>query len=186
MLSPAMKMSRPAVQMRARNLLASVSATLLVATMIAFHAVLLWQRVVDLSLFRPVPAIRWLATVALLVGLYRLHRRGMSLIKGRGALVFWLLVLLLHVCFQIPLAAPMESFDGLKGSAGLLLALPAISIILGLVFPAIRRILARALRGVGLGDLPLIAPLGGNQTYIVRAGLLPTLSCRPPPVCLQQ
>ncbi len=65
-------------------MLVSASAALLISSLIAFHALLLWQRVLDLSLFKPVPAIRWLATAALLVGLYRLHRQGVPQMLLQG------------------------------------------------------------------------------------------------------
>ncbi len=126
MLSQPMRMSRPSpAHSRGRRLLVSLSATLLTALLIAFHAVLLWQRVLDLSLFKPVPAIRWLATAALLIGLYRLRRRGVSPLRGRTAIVLWLLVLLLHVSFWGPLPAATSTFED-WAAGGLLLALPAI------------------------------------------------------------
>lgn len=181
MLSPPTRTSRPVANARARKLLVSLSATLLISFLAAFHAVLLWQRVIDLSLFRPIPAIRWLATLAFLVALYRLHRGGVSLVKGRSALVFWLLVLLLHVGFQGPLASPAADLQELTGGAGLLLALPAITVTLGCFFPAIRRLLARVFKGLGLCDLPYVAPLRDSQAYSGRAGFLPILCCRPPP-----
>jgi len=181
MLSPPMRTPCPSfAPAKARKVLVSASATLLISFLIAFHAVLLWQRVLDFSLFRPVPAIRWLATVALLVALYRLHRRGVSLFRGRGAVVAWLLVLLLHVSFWGPLADPSSTSDG-WGGPGLLLVLPAVTTVLGLVSPWIRRILTRILRDAEFRDLPFVATLDDSQSYVVRAGLLPALACRPPP-----
>lgn len=182
MLSPPMRTSRPSLaRSRARKMLASASAALLISLLTLFHAVLLWQRVLDLSLFKPVPAIRWLATVALLVGVYRLHRRGVSPVRGRGAVVLWLLVLLLHVSFWGPLADPSSTGEGLTGTS-LLLALPAFTVVLGFIVPAIRRVLARALLGGGPCDLPCVAYARESQSYAVHAGFLPILSCRPPPV----
>lgn len=181
MLSPPMRTSRPSpAHSRMRKMLISASATLLIAFLIAFHAVLLWQRVLDLSLFKPVPAIRWLATAALLVGLYRLHRQGVSLVRGRSAVVLWLLVLVLHVSFWGPLTEPSATCDGWIGP-GMLLALPAISIILGIISPAIRRLLAKAFESAVLRRPPDRSLFGDRQAYTIRAGFLPTLSCRPPP-----
>lgn len=181
MLSQPMRMSRPSpAHSRGRKLLVSLSATLLTALLIAFHAVLLWQRVLDLSLFKPVPAIRWLATAALLIGLYRLRRRGVSPLRGRTAIVLWLLVLLLHVSFWGPLPAATSTFEDWAG-AGLLLALPAITIVLGLIFPSIWKLLARAHESVESRGLPDVAFVRDSQSYAIRAGFLPLLSCRPPP-----
>jgi len=185
MLSLPMRTLRPLpVHSRGRKLLVSLSATLLTALLIAFHAVLLWQRVLDLSLFKPVPAIRWLATAALLIGLYRLRRRGVYLLRGRTAIVLWLLVLLLHVSFWGPLPAATSTCEGWAGT-GLLLALPAISIILGNISPSIRKLLARAYELSRSCDLSSIAFVGGSQSYALRAGVLPILACRPPPVVFQ-
>jgi hypothetical protein len=153
---------------------------LLTALLIAFHAVLLWQRVLDLSLFKPVPAIRWLATAALLIGLYRLRRRGGSPLRGRAAIVLWLLVLLLHVSFWGPLPAATSTFED-WAAGGLLLALPAIFIVFGIISPSIRKQLARALENAEPGELPEGAFVEYRQSYVTRAGVLPSHSCRPPP-----
>jgi hypothetical protein len=185
MLSPPMKTSRPSpARSRAHRLLISASAVLLILGLAAFHAILLWQRVLDLSLFKPIPAIRWLATAALIVSLYRLHRQGVSLVRGRSAVVLWLLVLVLHVSFWVPLADASPTCDGWTG-AGLLLALPAFSVVLGLVSPSIRRLLARALDVVEHCDLPRVVFTIYSQAFAVRAGHLPSLACRPPPAFAQ-
>jgi hypothetical protein len=182
MLSPPMRTSRPwPARAGVRKILLSASAALLISLLFAFHALLLWQRVLDLSLFKPVPAIRWLATAALLIGLYRLRRRGVSLLRGRKAVVLWLLVLLLLVSFWGPLPAATSTFEGWAGS-GLLLALPAISIVLGLISPSIWKLLARARALRASRDLPKVAFVRHSQSYATRAGVLPILSCRPPPV----
>lgn len=161
-------------------MLATASAALLVSILIVFHAVLLWQRVLDLSLFEPVPAIRWLATAVLSAGVYRLHRRGVSLIRGRSALVFWLLVLLLHASFWGPSVESASTLSELS-ETGLLLALPAISIVLGVFTPSIRRLLARMLRSPILPDLSGTGETSDSQSFELLAGLLPVVSSRPPP-----
>lgn len=177
MLSPLMTNSRPEpVPSRVRQILGLTSLGLLVA----FHAVLFWERLANSTLFEPVPAIRWLATIALMAVLYRLHRSGISLLRGRGALVFWLLVLLLHVSFWGPLADPKSTREGWSGS-GLLLALPAFTIILySMAFP-LRRLLARLLRGPTPNELRSVGWRVPSQSFAQRAGFLPSLACRPPP-----
>jgi hypothetical protein len=152
-----------------------------VGLLVAFHAVLLWQRLAESTLLQPVPAIRWLATVALVAALYKLHRSGVSLLRGRGAVIFWLLVLLLHVSFWGPMADAAASSEDWSGP-GLLLALPALTIILGQLSPVLRRFLARLLgdRLPGHGS-----PVGrqlGSHSLAVRTGFLPVLACRPPPL----
>ena len=98
---------------------------------VLYHAILLWQRVADLTLLEPAIAARWLATLLLLLGLFRLHHRGVPLIWGRKALVFWLLVLLLHVSFYGPLAEGVEANFDIE-RAGLMLALPATVVVVAL------------------------------------------------------
>lgn len=69
------------------------------AGLVVFHAVLLAGRLADASLAHPEVIARWIGAVLLGVGALALRRQGGSLVSGRGALVFWLLVLLLHVGF---------------------------------------------------------------------------------------
>ncbi len=67
------------------------------AAVAVFHLWLLLQRLGDATIGEPGVLLRWLAGSALVAaGLY-LRPRGFSLTGGRSALVFWLLVLLLHV-----------------------------------------------------------------------------------------
>lgn len=62
-----------------------------------FHGWLLLQRLVDSTIGEPAILLRWLGAVGLLAGALAVRRRGLSVTSGRSALVFWLLVLLLHV-----------------------------------------------------------------------------------------
>ena len=61
-----------------------------------FHAWLFWSHVVDGRLLEPAVATRWLLGVLLTAGFIGLRRTGLSLIRGRKAIVLWLLVALLH------------------------------------------------------------------------------------------
>ena len=177
MLRQPMKTHRPSTTpSRVRQVLGLAS----VGFLIAFHAVLLWERLADSTLFEPVPAIRWLATVALIALLVRLHRKGVSLLRGRGALVLWLLVLLLHASFWGPVADPTISCDG-WGGPGLLLALPALTIILGDVTRSLQRLLARLLSGSGSMGLTAVGWLPQGQSFAETAASVPALACRPPP-----
>ncbi len=155
-------------------------AGVVTAALVLFHLLLLWQRVLDQTLFEPVPALRWLATLVVVLALYRLHRRGLSLVRGRGALVFWLLVLLLHASFWGPLAEAQTRDDSLSGQA-LLLALPAIGVSLGMVWSAMRRILTRLFGLVRPAADRLIAVLDLERQALPDGGPLPILACRPPP-----
>jgi hypothetical protein len=61
-----------------------------------FHAWLFWSHVADGRLLDPAVAARWFAGVLLTVGFVVLRRFGLPLIRGRKAIVLWLLVALLH------------------------------------------------------------------------------------------
>jgi hypothetical protein len=74
-------------------------STLATAGLVIFHAALLAGRLADASIAHPGVITQWVGAVVLGGGALALRRRGSSLISGRGALVFWLLVLLLHVGF---------------------------------------------------------------------------------------
>jgi hypothetical protein len=169
------RVQRPASRVRRALGLASVGL------LVAFHAVLLWERLVDSTLFEPVPAIRWLATVALMGVLYRLHRNGLSMFRGRGAVVLWLLVLLLHVSFWGPLADPAATGTGWDGW-GLLLALPAFTFVPTLLAPILRRLLGWLAESP---EPPERAPIGwltSGRFGTLQTGFLPVLASRPPPI----
>lgn len=66
------------------------------AVVTAYHLWILAARFADGSVLEPLVAGRWLGSAALAGLILVLRRRGGSLRRGRGALVFWLLVVLLH------------------------------------------------------------------------------------------
>lgn len=69
----------------------------LVALLVVHHGWLLFQRLRNDSISEPTVALRW-GLAALVLGLALLfRRRGLTVLSGRSGLVFWLLVLLLHV-----------------------------------------------------------------------------------------
>ncbi|HSD28508.1 MAG TPA: hypothetical protein VLL75_14495 [Vicinamibacteria bacterium] len=84
-----------------RSFVSSLGLTA-VALLVVLHASILWDRVVQGRLSDPGVALRWLMAAALTVALLALRRRGVSLFWGRRALVFWLLVLLLHAGASVP------------------------------------------------------------------------------------
>jgi hypothetical protein len=73
-----------------------------VASLVLLHVSLLWARVTQGRLGEPVIAFRWIAAVVLLLALLALRRRGVPILWGRRALVFWLLVLVLHAGTGVP------------------------------------------------------------------------------------
>lgn len=90
--------------------------------LVLFHGWLLVQRVGDGTVLDPVVAGKWLLTLLLLTGLFRLHRAGRSLVNGRLPLTIWVLVLLLHF---VAGGASVASLT----TGQLLLVLPASSLV---------------------------------------------------------
>ncbi|MEO7793919.1 MAG: hypothetical protein ABIV06_04035, partial [Thermoanaerobaculia bacterium] len=70
-----------------------------IGALVVFHAVLFAGRIADASLAHPEVLLRWIGAILLAAGALALRRQGNSLVSGRSAVVFWLLVLLLHVGF---------------------------------------------------------------------------------------
>jgi hypothetical protein len=101
-----------------------------VALLVLFHLLLLAERIARASILDPATSLRWLGAAAAL-GLALVFRRtGSSLIAGRSGLVFWALVLLLHVGAGgsplDPHRAPLVLLGtGLAAGALLALAAPA-------------------------------------------------------------
>jgi len=67
------------------------------ALVTGFHGWLLARRLLDATIAEPEVLLRWLGACGLLAGAAWLRRAGVSVAQGRPALIFWLLVLLLHV-----------------------------------------------------------------------------------------
>ncbi len=77
----------------------SALGALAIAGLALFHAALLLERLADASIAHPEVLAQWVGALLLAAGAFALRRQGSSLLSGRSALVFWLLVLLLHVGF---------------------------------------------------------------------------------------
>lgn len=68
-----------------------------VTALALFHGWLLCRRLLDATIGEPEVLLRWLGGAGLLAAMAAARRFGLSVSRGRPALVFWLLVLLLHV-----------------------------------------------------------------------------------------
>lgn len=103
-------------------------AAALVATalLVGFHLSLLWERIAAATLFEPAAALRWTAALLLGGALLFSRRMGFRLWRGRGALVFWLMVLLLHAGAAVPVAQDLASEIDLLAHASVLFVLPAL------------------------------------------------------------
>jgi hypothetical protein len=109
-----------------RRLLGGLSG-LGIGGLIAFHLVLFAGRIADASIAHPEVLAQWLGALLLAAGALALRRRGVALGSGRSALVFWLLVLLLHVGFGSGLT-PSGEVTGDAHPLLLLLPLAALSV----------------------------------------------------------
>ena len=132
-----------------------------VAGLVALHAWLLWIRLAQGQILDPAVSLRWSAAALLLVVLLALRHAGVSMVRGRKALAYWGLVLLLHA--TIPGLGP-EVGRGLA-SAG---PIPQLLF----VWPASVAPLALALFTLGLG------PRSGSSEDPRRPGFCPALTPR--------
>ena len=64
--------------------------------LVLFHLWLFGSQLLDGRLMELGPMLRWLMAAGLVAALASLHRRGVSLFKGRRAISIWLLAALLH------------------------------------------------------------------------------------------
>ncbi len=97
---------------------------MLLAGLVVFHAVLFLERIADASLAHPEVLAQWIGALLLVAGASALRRQGVPLLSGRKALVFWLLVLMLHVGFGNGVSTTGDVTGGAGGAGDVLLLLP--------------------------------------------------------------
>lgn len=102
------------------------------AGLVWLHLHLLLRRLDDLTILRPGVILRWTLGLLLVALLLWLRRQDVPLLRGRQALAFWLMVLMLHAGAGAPLEAGLR--DGLPAVPGpdeLLFVLPlALTVVL--------------------------------------------------------
>jgi hypothetical protein len=114
--------------------LATLSGRVAILALGGFHAWLFWSHLAGGRLFEPAVAVRWFAGLALVAAFVALRRLGLPVLRGRQAVVLWLLVALLHV--HAAWAPGSTLAQGPAGDEAVVLVLQAAS--------------ATALLGVGL------------------------------------
>jgi hypothetical protein len=153
--------------------LASGLGLVAVAGLVLLHVSILWARITQGRLGEPAIALRWAAAVVLLLALAALRRRGVSLLWGRRALVFWMLVLLLHAGTSLPQEAGPR-----VAPERLLFVVPAA------VAPAclFLVLLVTQLAGAALAGPAVALPHGAASAVRTRRpGFRLALASRPPP-----
>ncbi len=162
----------------------AVSACLgvgLAAYLVYFHALLLWNRIATLKILETSVALRWGGAVVVLLGVFRLSRGGVPLFQGRKAVVFWLLVLLLHSSVWMPATSGFDpQLDPTVGAA-LLFALPiavAVRTLVGADFRLLASIPGRRRPGY---SPPVYSRLDIPPCFSLRSGFVWSLFARPPP-----
>ncbi len=92
--------------------------------LVAFHALLLFQRLADATILHPAVLARWGVALALLLGAAVFQRLAPArLRRPRAVVVFWILAFLLH------LVAPFdEAATGSKFELTMILAVPALAV----------------------------------------------------------
>ena len=162
--------SRASTRARLRGI-ASVLCIVAVSVLVAFHVWLLGLRFVEGRLGEPIVALRWLAALLLVAGLASLRQAGVSLVWGRRAFAFWILVVVLHWA-ATPVAergVPVEE---------LLLKLPGTIVTLA-AFALLAVAGGRAVRPHR--RTPREERVGAQWLGPVSGVFLPALAARPPP-----
>jgi len=146
------------------------SAWAAVTGLLAFHLQLLVERLADGSLGHPVVAFQWATGLILVAWLSWLRRRGVSLVAGRRALAFWVLVLLLHAVPAMPGAG-----DALQADGGPVLLVAPLGLALAGAAALLARLRRRQLRPAfagarnGLRARPGRAGRGSGRSRVPRA-----------------
>ena len=95
-------MSSAASSPRKRNLLFAQVRTAAFAVLAGFHGLLFWQRCADATILDPAVLAKYIGALILLAAAAVFHRIAPAHLRGRKAgIVFWLLVLLLHVAVPV-------------------------------------------------------------------------------------
>lgn len=155
----------------------SASSRVPVVALTVFHAWLLWTHATTGRLFDADVAGRWGAAVLVAASFWWLSRLGLPLLKGRRALVLWLLVIVIHGhaawtgdASQAPVAVPQALAELIPaGVSAATLLVP----VLFLAALALRR--AARLLPQNISDLP--ARFAGVPAPVSALRFAP----RPPP-----
>jgi hypothetical protein len=148
-----------------------------VAVLAVFHVWLLWTHATTGKLFEADVAGRWGVAVLVAASFWWLSRLGVPLVRGRRALVLWMLVLLIHGhaawtgdAWREPVTVPAGIVELLP--AGLSLATTVVSVLF---------LAALALRRLGPPALPAFSDLPVRLAGVPAPVAAFRFSPRPPP-----
>lgn len=148
------------------------------ALLVAFHAWLLWTRLLDGGLLQPEVAARWLVGAMLTAAFVVLHRAGVSLVWGRRAVGLWLLVALLHVQSASPPGAEPSRWIAEQSVTLVWQALSAVT----LAGAALLLLAGMRRRPPSSARLADVLARQANVPVRLAAGWRLQLAPRPPPV----
>jgi hypothetical protein len=150
-----------------------------VLLLVAHHAWLLGARILDGQIVDPLVALRWTAAALLATAFLGLRRLGLPLVRGRKAIVLWLLVVLLHAH-----AAWVPATTGAPAAGRETVATAAAPVVAGSVLALGLFLLTLLLRETRPAVALARGPLSGEAPpRLAASGFLLRLSARPPPVC---
>ena len=142
-----------------------------VTALLAFHAWILWRRLVDGVFFEAEIIFRWLGAALVGGAALWLRCQGVSLLRGRPAAVFWLAVFVLHAGGPAPLTDVGALAHQMPSELIVLFGVPIGLRWLGtrLDTRTVARLIAESGRGLSAWERPLLV-----LHY-------PPISRRPPP-----
>jgi hypothetical protein len=146
----------------------------LTAVVTVFRLQLLWLRATDGTLRQPGVVLEWVVAMLLLLVALRAHRAGISLFRGRRALAFWLIVVLLHAVAVGPQTDGSDGPSAFRINTELLVLAP-----FGV---ALAVALSRGLQGLGWIRRRRILPSAERRHQIGIGMVVKPQSCLPGPL----
>lgn len=164
-----------------RSIVSTAAATAAAAYLLYLHSLLLAERLSDLSILEPVVAVKWIASLLILVVLLKFRLAGIPLLKGRKALVVWMLVLLLHCQISAPIGPEVSAEFAAQQNVWLIFLLPAlVSIVVSLALST-GRVLKSVRRSQSQRSAAILFRRRLSPRPRLLAGFSLAILSRPPP-----
>lgn len=164
-----------------RSIVSTAAAIAAAAYLLYLHSFLLAERLSDLSIFEPVVAVKWIASLLILAVLLKFRLAGIPLLKGRKALVVWMLVLLLHCQTSAPIGPEVSAEFAAQQNVWLIFLLPAlVSIVVSLALST-GRVLKSVRRSQSQRSAAILFRRRLSPRPRLLAGFSLAILSRPPP-----